>query len=89
MLPDADELFRQAERHRLAGDSDKARGAYGAALAIYERAGDRLGEADVLTGLGNLEGKLGNDDGARAAIGRGARPHYVRAHAPAPPRPRR
>ena len=43
--------------------------AYREAIALYEQIDDRLGQAYVLAGLGDLETTLDRDDKARAAYG--------------------
>ncbi len=47
------------------GTSDEARKHYDAALPLYQREQDRLGEANLLQSLGDLERRLGNIDEAR------------------------
>ena len=49
--------------------NDQARAAYGEARTLYKQVEGRLGEANVLLGLGDLESKLGRHDQARAAYG--------------------
>jgi hypothetical protein len=53
----------------FAGQNDQARAAYGDALVLFKQVDDRLGQANVLAGLGDLEGKLGRNDQPRAAYG--------------------
>ncbi len=52
---------------RLSSRNDQARAAYSEARALYKQVVDRLGEANVLRGLGHLERTLGRNDQARAA----------------------
>jgi tetratricopeptide (TPR) repeat protein len=51
------------------GRNDQARAAYGDALVLFKQFDDRLGQANVLRGLGGLERNLGRNDQARAAYG--------------------
>ena len=59
--------MREAVRR---GSEGGARGAYGEALALFKQLDDRLGQANVLRGLGDLESTLGRNDQARAAYGK-------------------
>ncbi|MCH7540014.1 MAG: tetratricopeptide repeat protein [Proteobacteria bacterium] len=59
----------EAERQRELDRNDQARAAYGEARTLFKQVEDRLGEANVLLGLGELERKLGRNDQARAAYG--------------------
>jgi tetratricopeptide (TPR) repeat protein len=52
----------------LLGRNDQARAAYGEALTLYKQEDNRLGQANVLSGLGDLERLLGRNDQARAAF---------------------
>ena len=63
----AQSLLAQADQYRLSGRNDQARAAYSEARALFKQVEDRLGEANVLTGLGDLESKLGRNDQARVA----------------------
>jgi Flp pilus assembly protein TadD len=56
----------------MLGRNDQARAAYGEALTlfIFKQVDDRLGQANVLAELGDLEGKLSRNDQARAAYGK-------------------
>jgi tetratricopeptide (TPR) repeat protein len=47
--------------------TSRTRAAYDEARTLYKQVGDRLGEANVLFGLGELESKLGRNEQARAA----------------------
>ena len=51
----ADETLEDAEKLRLSGSNDRARSAYEEARTLFKQVGDRLGEANVLSGLGGLE----------------------------------
>ncbi len=62
-----DEKLEDAENLRLSWRNDQARSAYEEARTLYKQVGDRLGEANVLLGLGDLERTLGRNDQARAA----------------------
>jgi tetratricopeptide (TPR) repeat protein len=62
-------LVSDAQRLHLAGRNDQARAGYGDARLLYQQAGDKLGEANALLGLGDLERKLGHGDPARADYG--------------------
>jgi tetratricopeptide (TPR) repeat protein len=62
-------LIDKAKQHSLGDRNDRAREAYGEARTLYKAVGDRLGEANVLRGLGDLERKLGRNDQAREAYG--------------------
>ena len=57
------------------------------ARTLYEAAGNRLGQANVLMGLGELERKLGRNDKARAAYTK-ARTLYEAVGRPLGPGPR-
>jgi tetratricopeptide (TPR) repeat protein len=72
-------LLRQAREHSLADRNDQARAAYGEARLLYKQVQNRLGEANVLLGMGDLERKLGRNDEAREAYG-GARLLYKQVH---------
>ena len=63
----ADERYKDAEKSRISGRNDQARSAYEEARALFKQAGDRLGVANVLRGLGDLERMLGRNDQARLA----------------------
>ena len=52
---------------RTLGRDDAARAAYDEALTLYKQADNRLGQANVQRGLGDLERGLGRKDAARAA----------------------
>jgi tetratricopeptide (TPR) repeat protein len=58
-----------ANRLYMAGQNDQARAAYDEAIGLYKQVDDRLGQANVLRGLGDLESILGRNDQARAAYG--------------------
>ncbi len=60
-----DKALAEAERQRMLGRNDQARAAYGEARTLYKQVEDRLGEANVLLGLGELERTLGRNDQAR------------------------
>ena len=62
------ELLR-GRHHVMLGNVDAARAHYDAALPLYRREQARLGEANVLQSLGDLERRLGNVDAARAHYG--------------------
>jgi tetratricopeptide (TPR) repeat protein len=51
----------------MLGRNDQARAAYDDAIALFKQEDNRLGQANVLRGLGHLERKLGRNDQARAA----------------------
>ena len=55
----ADDWLAQAEKARLESQNEAARAAFGKALALYHEVGDRLGQANVQLGLGDLERMLG------------------------------
>ncbi len=63
----ADKKFAEGERARLGDQNDAARAAYGEALTLFKQVDDRLGQANVQRGLGDLESTLGRTDAARAA----------------------
>lgn len=65
LLEKADKLFKSSLDHSFQGRNSKARRALDQALLIYEQEGGRLGQANVLLGLGDLEGGLGNFEDAR------------------------
>ena len=48
-------LLGLGELERTLGRNDQAREAYGEARTLFKAVGDRLGEANVLLGLGDLE----------------------------------
>ena len=52
-----DEKLEDAEELRLSGRNDQARSAYEEARTLYKHEQNRLGEANVLSGLGGLEAK--------------------------------
>jgi len=54
-----------ADLERIQGNNDLARQRYGEARGLFQKVGDRLGEANVLMGLGNLETSLKNYETAR------------------------
>jgi hypothetical protein len=54
-----------AERLYFAGRNDQARAAYGDALALYKQVDDRLGQANVLRGLGALNSRKNPKQTAR------------------------
>ena len=60
-------LLQSASASVLAGDHAAARQAYDESSTLYVKLGDRQGQADALTGLGDLEFKLGRNDEARTA----------------------
>lgn len=62
-------LLEEATQHSLGDRNDQARAAYGEARTLYKAVGNRLGEANVLRGLGHLESKLDRNDQAREAYG--------------------
>ena len=49
----------------MLGRHDQAREAYAEARTLFRAVENRLGEANVLRGLGDLESKLGRHDQAR------------------------
>jgi tetratricopeptide (TPR) repeat protein len=67
MRRNADDLLAQAARLRLSNDYERSRAAYRDAHGLYKAVEHRLGEADVLRGLGDLERMLGRNDQTRAA----------------------
>lgn len=64
---EADKHLETATAAYFAGKPFDSRREYHSALALYRQMSNRLGEADVLRGLGHLERKLGNNDKARDA----------------------
>lgn len=66
------------------GKPDSARSEFGAASAVWRKSRDRLGEAHVLLGLGNLEGELGNHDKACEACFRAAQLYEMDGMSPPP-----
>ena len=63
----AQSILDDAKQHYLLDRNDQARTAYTEARALFKADGDRLGEANVLLGLGELEHALGRNDQARTA----------------------
>jgi tetratricopeptide (TPR) repeat protein len=74
-------LLSDAQRLNLAGQNDQARADYNDARTLYQQIGDKLGEANVLRGRGDLESGLGRNDQARAAFN-DARTLYQQIGAP-------
>ena len=64
----AEVRLKEADGLRRSGKNDQARAAFAEARVLYKQEQHRLGEADVLLGLGHLEQKLGRNDQARAAF---------------------
>ena len=60
-------LLQSAEESVIAGKLAAARRAYDEARTLYRKTNDRQGEANVLTGLGDLERVLNRPDEARTA----------------------
>ena len=54
-----------ARCYALLGENSVARAYYEEARKLYQQEQDRLGEANVLLGLGDLERKLGQNEAAR------------------------
>ena len=74
-VPDVSETLSEARRmldsaiqYSLLGRNDQAREAFAEARTLYRAVEDRLGEANVLSGLGDLERNLGRNDQAREAF---------------------
>ena len=65
----ADGRYKDAEKSRISGRNDQARSAYEEAHTLYKHEQNRLGEANVLLGLGHLESMLGRNDRARPDYG--------------------
>jgi tetratricopeptide (TPR) repeat protein len=63
----ATRLLRLAEESVIAGEHVAARQNYEKARTLYRKIDDRVGEADVLTGLGDLERLLGHNQKAEIA----------------------
>lgn len=63
----ADQLVADARQSVTVLKFDEARAAYGKALTLYKQDDNRLGQANVLRGVGDLEASLGHLDKARAA----------------------
>ncbi len=62
-------LLAEADRLRISGPPYRAREGYETAIALFKQEQNRLGEANALLGLGDLEGRLGRPDPARKAYG--------------------
>jgi len=60
--------FLKAEIESTLGNNREARDAFSQAGTLYQQVSNRLGEANVLRGLGDLERKLGNNREARDAF---------------------
>lgn len=60
-----DDLFSNAQQELRRGNPDSARANYDAALPLYKAEQDRLGEANTLLRLGDLERRVGNFDEAK------------------------
>ena len=65
----AAELLAEADRLRLSGPFYRARQDYENAIELFKQVQDRLGEANALRGLGELERMLGRHEQARKAYG--------------------
>ena len=61
------ELLKKAEKLLFAANFNEARQAYDYAIALFKREQDRIGEANCLRGLGDLENRLGRLEEARKA----------------------
>src|SRR6516225_4941829 len=59
-------LLADAQRLYVTGQNDQARADFNNARTLYRQVGDKPGEANVLTQLGDLESRLGRYDQARA-----------------------
>ena len=66
-LANAKSLLKQADDFFFKGHNDEAREAYSQARTLYKAIEHRLGEANVLRGLGEPERTLGRNDQARVA----------------------
>ena len=60
-----DELVKKAKQSSLSGDYAKSRRLYEDARILYQQQSNRLGEAVVHLGIGEIEGLLGNYVAAR------------------------
>jgi tetratricopeptide (TPR) repeat protein len=60
------DLLRNAEKYRVSGRNEQARAAYAKARAQFRQEQNRVGEANVLLALGDLERKLGRNEQAHA-----------------------
>jgi tetratricopeptide (TPR) repeat protein len=67
MRKEAAGMFAQAERLRSSGEAQQARLLYKEAGKLFQKVADRLGEAQVLRGLGDVDRGLGRNDEAREA----------------------
>lgn len=61
----AQRVLQRAKRHDFSDHNDEARTAYTEARTLYKQEQNRLGEANVVLGLGDLERKLGRNDQAK------------------------
>ena len=64
----ADEALGEAERLWMAGEAQRARESFRRARMLYHQDQDAGGQATALTGLGDLEARLGHLDAAREAF---------------------
>ena len=78
-VPRPEELLRQGEDARLQGRPDTARSLYEEAFLRFQAEGDRLGKANVLRALGDLERLLSRYEEARQCYAR-ALPLFREAH---------